>query len=528
MILRAMAERVVMLEAAIGQLEDSTPAGVSYISAVQSTSQGGRGRPRKQIDPDVMAEAFNSARNISVAKLAEALKVSRPTLYKNMREHGITHAFTDIPSDDLQHKIDAYKSDHPASGFRFVWSYLRSEGLKVQKHRVLDALRKVDGLGVEQRTQKPILRRVYQSPRPNAVWHGDGHHKLGPWGIIIHGLIDGYDRMIVGMKAVDNNRASTVLEIFIQAANDYGLPSRCRGDRGGENIGVAMYMTLLRGTNRASYMWGSSTHNQRIERLWLDVGKQFARLWRAFFMRLEKLHGLDRSDKHHLWLIQFLFLSEINADIDSFRTLWNLHGVSGSQTHDQSPLDMRLLGQLQDGVQEDPFLDVSPEQVAQFLGVGGERVGPQGTRGAGASAEDAYIQGTSESEPEDDLDTEGCTTDEIQLLASLRAQLRYEQDKHVRHPPVPVPSQTNPLSSREAETHFRNAILTAEAETYIPVGYGLLEEEWENGRYSSEQYIGTGRKVNSSLYIPLPHHIWYPRAVRWAIGLHMMDDLLNG
>jgi hypothetical protein len=59
------------------------------------------------------------------------------------------------------------------------------------------------------------------------------------------------------MRAVDNNKASTVLNLFLSAVEEHGCPSRCRGDRGGENIAVATYMTLVRGTNRGSYMWGS-------------------------------------------------------------------------------------------------------------------------------------------------------------------------------------------------------------------------------------------------------------------------------
>lgn len=62
---------------------------------------------------------------------------------------------------------------------------------------------------------------------------------------------------IVGMQAVDNNRASTVLQLFLEATRLHGCPSRCRGDRGGENLAVAMYMTLVRGMARGSFMWGS-------------------------------------------------------------------------------------------------------------------------------------------------------------------------------------------------------------------------------------------------------------------------------
>ena len=61
-----------------------------------------------------------------------------------------------------------------------------------------------------------------------------------------------------------------------------------------------------------------STHNERIERLWLEVGAQFCRRWKAFFLRLERLHSLDRKNTTHLWLIHSLFLDSINADCDQF------------------------------------------------------------------------------------------------------------------------------------------------------------------------------------------------------------------
>ncbi|KAF8131304.1 hypothetical protein K438DRAFT_839559 [Mycena galopus ATCC 62051] len=95
-------------------------------------------------------------------------------------------------------------------------------------------------------------------------------------------------------------------------------------------------MILKRGLGRASFIWGSSTNNTRIERLWVEVGSQFARRWRAFFYRLEALHGLDRSNPRHLWLLHFLFLDRINADCETFRAEWNCHPISG-KGHDQSP-----------------------------------------------------------------------------------------------------------------------------------------------------------------------------------------------
>jgi hypothetical protein len=73
---------------------------------------------------------------------------------------------------------------------------------------------------------------------------------------VIHGFIDGYSRLITGLLASDNNRAQTVLELFLAAAEIYGVPSRVRGDHGVENLLVAAYMETLRGEGRGSYLWG--------------------------------------------------------------------------------------------------------------------------------------------------------------------------------------------------------------------------------------------------------------------------------
>ena len=60
----------------------------------------------------------------------------------------------------------------------------------------MESLTRVDNLAKTMLRSKVIKRRDYQSPRPNALWHVDGHHKLGPWGVVIHGLTDGYDRVV--------------------------------------------------------------------------------------------------------------------------------------------------------------------------------------------------------------------------------------------------------------------------------------------------------------------------------------------
>jgi len=59
------------------------------------------------------------------------------------------------------------------------------------------------------------------------------------------------------LEAHTNNKSSTVLETFLHGVEKFGLPSRVRGDRGGENKDTAVLMIMARGPNRASFMWGT-------------------------------------------------------------------------------------------------------------------------------------------------------------------------------------------------------------------------------------------------------------------------------
>ena len=65
---------------------------------------------------------------------------------------------------------------------------------------------------------------------------------LVKYGFVTHAFIDGYSRLLVGIRVRDNNRAASVLELFLQATRRHGVPSRVRGDHGTENLEVAAWM----------------------------------------------------------------------------------------------------------------------------------------------------------------------------------------------------------------------------------------------------------------------------------------------
>lgn len=131
------------------------------------------------------------------------------------------------------------------------------------------------------------------------VFFTDGHHKLVRWGLVTHGGIDGYSRLVVYLLCSGNNRASTVYDLFLSAIRQYSLPSRVRSDHGRENYLVAVHMLEHRGTQRNSMITGSSIHNQRIERFWRDMHRCVTVLYYRLFYYLEHQNHLDPDNDVH-------------------------------------------------------------------------------------------------------------------------------------------------------------------------------------------------------------------------------------
>ena len=159
--------------------------------------------------------------------------------------------FTCISDTQLMEEIKDIKVMMPETGQSMVKGLLQARGIHVSMVRVRNCVRQIDPINTALRWATPQRRRIYSVPHPNFLWHIDGNHKLirymyvcaqwhfvfttyyssfFRWRLVVLGGVDGYSRFIVYLKCSNNNRSSTVLDLFEGAVQQFGMPDRVRSD----------------------------------------------------------------------------------------------------------------------------------------------------------------------------------------------------------------------------------------------------------------------------------------------------------
>ncbi|KAJ3539012.1 hypothetical protein NMY22_g4931 [Coprinellus aureogranulatus] len=365
---RSLLAMVTAIDSAVQRSADPFTGPLPQI--VTETRTGKRGRPKKVIDPTFLQHGLSLRGTKSVG---DAAGVHPRTVRRRALELGLVAPCTPVRRvatlpdgsqvemwtstgpivsslsqnrPQLDELVTTIHRNNPRYGENMTRAALRALGHRVPKANVVASLRRVRG-PADPFGMRVIKRRKYNVVAVNSLWHHDGHHAIIRYKIVTHCFIDGKSRMVVGIRVSNNNRATTVLQVFDEAIRHHGVPSRVRGDHGTENVLVAARMVDLRGPNRGSYIWGRSVHNVRIERLWRDYYIGAISGWYDFFHELEAYHDLDVDNPTHIWLLHHLFLSVIDEEAQRWAATWNNHNLRTERN--RSPQELFLFGLAQQG-----------------------------------------------------------------------------------------------------------------------------------------------------------------------------------
>ncbi|XP_019859117.1 PREDICTED: uncharacterized protein LOC109587312 [Amphimedon queenslandica] len=260
--------------------------------------------------------------NLSVRQIQRILKHNN--LNKRPREESSLHSIALVILEEL-------KGPGSLLGYRAMCNRLRNQHqLTVKRSTVMALLASLDPEGTAQRKIRRLKRRIYRNKGPNFLWHCDGYDKLKPYGLPIHGCIDGYSRKILWLNvSKSNNDPSQVAWYYMNAVQQLsGCPRFLRTDLGTENSTIAFLQPLMQHQlNISGHIYGRSTMNQRIESFWSLLRKQYSEWWINFFKEITMQGCFNTSYNYHIDTARYALAPLIQKQLDTFKSEWNLHYV---------------------------------------------------------------------------------------------------------------------------------------------------------------------------------------------------------
>ena len=298
--------------------------------------QGNHGFTREELIQHYFHDGYKTIEIISLLLLRHGFFISIRHLQRILRRLRLRRR-DKLP---LQEVVAAIQTELNGSGsmlgYRLMWRILTTKwNLCVSQHDVRQLLKVMDPVGVEARSQRRFRRRQYINKGPNYMIHVDGFDKLKPFGISVHGAIDGFSRRILWLKVGPSNKNPRyIARFYIELVQKLqGVPKIIRGDRGTENSLIRDIQIALRlqhtdtFSGEHSFLYGRSSANQRIEAWWSYLQRMCSRHWVNYLKDLRDLGIIDTSNELHIECVRFCFTGLIQRDFNRVSEMWNQHSI---------------------------------------------------------------------------------------------------------------------------------------------------------------------------------------------------------
>jgi hypothetical protein len=267
--------------------------------------------------------------------------ISLRHLYRTLSSLGLRRQLMQSHPFDILMAVE-HELETPAQnyGYRMMRRRLfQDHDVIASCETVRQVLSVMDPEGVTARQNHRWRRRLYSNSGPNYAIHIDGWDKLKPYGLSVHGGIDGFSRRILWLRVCESNKNPAYIADFylnyLQEIN--GVPKLVCADLGTENCLVRDIQRVLRDADddhlsgTASFRYVPSPHNIRIERFWSYLKKAHGIFWINLFQDLSDIIIVDFSNPLHIQCVRFVFTPLIQADLDKFGREWNTHTMRANR-----------------------------------------------------------------------------------------------------------------------------------------------------------------------------------------------------
>ena len=214
--------------------------------------------------------------DLPLTRQAQVLRLSRSSLYYQPQP---------VSAEDLavMGRIDKLHLNFPFAGSRMLRDFLRAEGFRIGRDRVITLMRRmgVEALYRRPNTSKPApghkihpyLLRGMKIERPNQVWAMDiTYIPMARGFVYLAVVLDWHSRRVLSWRLSITMEVDFCLEAVEEALAKYGKPEIFNTDQGSQFTSAA-FTGLLQGNGIAISMDGKGAwrDNVFVERLWRSV-----------------------------------------------------------------------------------------------------------------------------------------------------------------------------------------------------------------------------------------------------------------
>jgi len=263
--------------------------------------------------------------DLPLKRQAQVLRLSRSGLY--YQPHPVSAADLVIMG-----RIDKLHLSYPFAGSRMLRDFLRAEGIRIGRCRVITMMRRmgVEALYRRPNTSKPApghkiypyLLRGMKIERPNHVWATDiTYIPMAKGFVYLVAVVDWYSRRVLSWRVSITMTEDFCIEAVEEAIAKYGKPEIFNTDQGSQfTSGGFTGLLLANGIDISMDGKGAWRDNVFVERLWRSVKYE------------------------EVYLRAYDSVGEARASLGSYLGFYNSkrpHSSHGGRTPDQAYFDNR-------------------------------------------------------------------------------------------------------------------------------------------------------------------------------------------